>query len=979
MKKNNAVKKVLISALVVGAVLGTGKTSEASTWRANSIASIQQALGQDKAKYGENVYDIRWGDYLYGISQATGVNIDTLASINKIANKNLIYTGNKLYYGADTLVTKDNKGNVTAYRQGENGSVQAVNPNQLTNREQRDIAKNHPSLQGQSGIKNLADANKGLIAENNQKLKELEGKVAEYKKQKEATQKTGEGLKESLQKYRNDLDKIKDPVKRAEIENKIKELENLINSETQKGTDLDKKIEDQNKEIEKLRKENEQLRKEIKENKEKDKAKTDNNTTGSIFDTSHWFRPGGGSTTGKTSDSDKKIKDLENAAKEKQAEQDKLKKEIEDLEKKIKDNSDRIAELEKHKNGSGKESDKEIAENKNKLEGLKQEQEKNKASLDEINKNLENSKNQLKEIDEKIKALEENKADKAELDNLKAEKEQLTNKIAELEKSLAAADQSNKDETDKIKKELDEARNNLGKVDEKIKGLEDDSNRKAEIEALKAQKDELAKKIAELEESKSNLENKDKEIENKIKELENLINSETQKGTDLDKKVENQNKEIEKLTKENEELRKEIDKIKEELGNLKKQADEAKDEALKKAKEAAIKELAAAGITDEESKGKINAATTVEDVERIKNELLDAKKQADKDEALKKAKEAAIKELAAAGITDEESKGKINAATTVEDVERIKNELLDAKKQADKDEALKKAKEAAIKELAAAGITDEESKGKINAATTVEEVERIKNELLDGKKQADKDEALKKAKEAAIKELAAAGITDEESKGKINAATTVEEVERIKNELLDGKKQADKDEALKKAKEAAIKELAAAGITDEESKGKINAATTVEEVERIKNELLATKKQFTWKKYSIKKEEITEYIKVPYSEWGDSKSINDIYYTQADAEKKLEELKTEYGNAEYYKIETAEVEHRRDPWDEVADCYIVHFTYRKAYFLTREVPVTKTKTSKGDYIENVKNPERNAYPDNGEKGDFWYEFVDSTK
>ena len=636
MKKNNAVKKVLISALVVGAVLGTGKTSEASTWKANSISSIQQALGQDKAKYGENVYDIRWGDYLYGISQATGVNIDTLASINNIANKNLIFTGNKLYYGADTLVTKDNNGNVTAYRQGENGSVQAVKPNQLTNREQRDIAKNHPSLQGQSGIKSLTDANKGLIAENNQKLKELEGKVAEYKQQKDATIKTGEDLRATLQKYKDDLNKIKDPGKRAEIEKKIKEIENLINSENSKQSDYDKQIQEKNKEIEKLRKENEQLRKEIEENKKKEKS--EDGTIGSIFDKPYWH-DNGSDDTSKTTEKDlldklkeKAIKDLaETGIKDKDT-VDKINsaKTVEELKKIV---SDIVNE---HNAKVLKE--KELNDAKEKaLKELKDAGITSQLLLDKIKsaktvEGVESLKNEILKSHEASKTEEEKKLDaakekaikdlaeagitsdeaKKKINDSKSVEEVEANKKTLLDaKELEKEADSKSKETEKIKDEVKELENKTAENEKKIKELEEKT--KAKEEKLKSLEEDQAKNKESIDKIAEDIDEKSKELESveeKLKKLDDKTKEEIEalqaQKSELDKKV----KSLEEAKTQAEEKTK---KLQEEIETNKKADAEAK-EALN----AEINKLKEENAKNEEEKAKANKKITSLE-EEIKN------------------------------------------------------------------------------------------------------------------------------------------------------------------------------------------------------------------------------------------------------------------------------------------------------------------------------------------------------------------------
>lgn len=703
MKKNNTVKKVLISALVVGAVLGTGKKAEASTWRANSIATIQQAIGQDKAKYGENVYDIRWGDYLYGISQATGVNIDTLANINKIANKNLIFTGNKLYYGSDTLVTKDKNGNVTAYRQGQNGSVQAVNPNQLTNREQRDIAKNHPSLQGQGGIKNLSDANRGLIAENNEKLKELEAKVAEYKKQRQAAQKTGEDLKASLEKYKAELSKINDPVKRAEIEKRIKEIENLINSEAQKGTDFDKQIQNKNEEIEKLRKENEQLRKEIKEIK--DKEKSNNDTTSSIFDNSYWYGHGtGGSTSGSSNVTEKEsldklkekaIKDLAEAGITDKAIVDKINaaKTIDELKKVVTDVvNEHNAKILKEKELN---EIKAKAIEELKLAGIESDLTLNKVRNAKTKEGVENLKKEiLKSYEQSVSPQEralraakakalmelENAGIKSKflLDRIRSAKtpegvESLKNELlkaheaskSEEEKKLdAAKTQAIKDlaeagiTTDEAKKKITESKT-VEEVEVAKKALLESKEKAQKAKDLEKEAEGKSKESEKIKGEVKELENKTAENEKKIKELEENGKAKEEKLQTLEDNQAKAKESIDKLTEDIDKKAKELASVEEQLKTL-----DGKTKAEIEALQAQKAELDNKVKSLEEAKTQAEAKTKElqEEIETNKKAAAEAKQALD----------AEINKLKEENAKNEEEKNKANKKITSLE-EEIKN------------------------------------------------------------------------------------------------------------------------------------------------------------------------------------------------------------------------------------------------------------------------------------------------------------------
>lgn len=74
-------------------------TNVLADWTANTPSHIKaqiQAQAIDPANAKDAVYTIQWGDTLWGISQATGISIDQLATDNHIANRDLIIAGAKL-------------------------------------------------------------------------------------------------------------------------------------------------------------------------------------------------------------------------------------------------------------------------------------------------------------------------------------------------------------------------------------------------------------------------------------------------------------------------------------------------------------------------------------------------------------------------------------------------------------------------------------------------------------------------------------------------------------------------------------------------------------------------------------------------------------------------------------------------------------------------------------------------------------------
>lgn len=225
MKKNNKMKKMVVSTALAVMIIGTADKAFASSgWEANSIETIESNVKQDNQKYNNKEYDIRWGDYLYGISQATKVDIDTLAQINSIANKNLIIAGNKLYYGTNSnIVTKDRDGNTRVFQEQRYDGTKKVEEapkNKLTGKEEKQIVKDNPSLAKDFNSKDKID--KKIVKENKEQIKELDKDIKDLKKDKKDLQKQKDKL------IKDGEEKNKDKI--AEIDKKIKETDKKIDS-----------------------------------------------------------------------------------------------------------------------------------------------------------------------------------------------------------------------------------------------------------------------------------------------------------------------------------------------------------------------------------------------------------------------------------------------------------------------------------------------------------------------------------------------------------------------------------------------------------------------------------------------------------------------------------------------------------------------------------------------------------------------------
>lgn len=106
---------ILSASILGGILLLDGQNIQASEadgkWGARSIEQIKKDVE------GKKEYTIVWGDTLSGISLATNVTMEKLASLNGIGDYNLIYAGNKLVFEGNVVTVQDQNGVVTDQQQ----------------------------------------------------------------------------------------------------------------------------------------------------------------------------------------------------------------------------------------------------------------------------------------------------------------------------------------------------------------------------------------------------------------------------------------------------------------------------------------------------------------------------------------------------------------------------------------------------------------------------------------------------------------------------------------------------------------------------------------------------------------------------------------------------------------------------------------------------------------------------------------------
>ncbi|HGW6169769.1 TPA: LysM domain-containing protein [Enterococcus faecalis] len=103
------IMKVLTIGVTVGgiALAMNSEKAEAAEWTPRTAEQI-------KAEIKGNEYTIVWGDTLSAISQATNITVQKLADMNKIANVDLIYAGNKLSFDGNVASVQNSAGETVA-------------------------------------------------------------------------------------------------------------------------------------------------------------------------------------------------------------------------------------------------------------------------------------------------------------------------------------------------------------------------------------------------------------------------------------------------------------------------------------------------------------------------------------------------------------------------------------------------------------------------------------------------------------------------------------------------------------------------------------------------------------------------------------------------------------------------------------------------------------------------------------------------
>lgn len=136
------------------ALLFLASESEASaneytsaTWEPRTVAEIADEISVQEdnqdAEKDMTKYTFRWGDTLWGISQATDISVDKLVQVNDIDNRSLIHVGSTIYLSNDLSIISIQNGEdeVVSYDVSTDEAVETETPEEVEESSQSEAAE----------------------------------------------------------------------------------------------------------------------------------------------------------------------------------------------------------------------------------------------------------------------------------------------------------------------------------------------------------------------------------------------------------------------------------------------------------------------------------------------------------------------------------------------------------------------------------------------------------------------------------------------------------------------------------------------------------------------------------------------------------------------------------------------------------------------------------------------------------------------
>ncbi|HHJ5066892.1 TPA: LysM peptidoglycan-binding domain-containing protein [Enterococcus hirae] len=153
----------ILKVLAIGITVG-GVALATAHEKVNAEEWIPRTVEQIKADMNGNEYTIVWGDTLSAISQATNISVQKLADMNKIANVDLIYAGNKLVFDGNIATVQNSNGETIAQSVIENEDK--VVENQPVGQPVQDTTSNNTTNSATPSVDNTVTDNTHLTTGN---------------------------------------------------------------------------------------------------------------------------------------------------------------------------------------------------------------------------------------------------------------------------------------------------------------------------------------------------------------------------------------------------------------------------------------------------------------------------------------------------------------------------------------------------------------------------------------------------------------------------------------------------------------------------------------------------------------------------------------------------------------------------------------------------------------------------------------------
>lgn len=118
-----------------------------ATWEPRTVSQIEQEIADQKNDQDKDdvlKYTFRWGDTLWGISQATDISVDKLVNVNDIDNRSLIHVGSTIYLSRDLSVISVQNGDeeVVSYDVSNGDAVETETPEEVEEAAEETVVEN---------------------------------------------------------------------------------------------------------------------------------------------------------------------------------------------------------------------------------------------------------------------------------------------------------------------------------------------------------------------------------------------------------------------------------------------------------------------------------------------------------------------------------------------------------------------------------------------------------------------------------------------------------------------------------------------------------------------------------------------------------------------------------------------------------------------------------------------------------------------